>query len=244
MHRVVRVRGYYARRLAPVGQPHGAGAYRAYVVDGDFSGKDFLTAHGIRRNYAIRYEQLRLFNLLLRHVVRVGWIFAVGYGDIQREALLLLLAQYVEVVRPQRDGVGAVYPPLHKRYFKHEHIPCPAGCGLGIVAEYEGAVRRRAKVGRYSHLAVIRLADKREYNVAAAVHYAGHIALLVCSIHAVVQIPAVYYQLVRHRGRLRRWFGCRIGRSYRRLCLRGRGFTLRKGGSGQRKQQYSQQRRE
>ena len=105
VHRAVCLHGYYARRLAAVGQADGAGADGAYVVYCDGHGELLLAAHCAGVNRAFGYEQLRLFHLLFGHVVGVGRVFAVGYGHIHGEGLLLLLPQHVEVIGFQRHGI-------------------------------------------------------------------------------------------------------------------------------------------
>jgi len=105
MHGAVCLHGDYSRRLAAIGQADGASADGAYVVYCDGHGELLLAAHCAGVNRAFGYEQLRLFHLLLGHVVGVGRVFAVGYGNIHGERLLLLLPQHVEVIRLERDGV-------------------------------------------------------------------------------------------------------------------------------------------
>ena len=206
MHGAVGLHGDDPRRLAAVGQAHGAGADCSNVVYGGVNGKLLLTAYSIRIYRAGGDKQLRLFHRLLGNVVGIGRVLAIGYGDMHRKALLFLLPQHIEVIRLQRHRIGAFDALAYEGDFQCEHIFSPARCRLRIVTEDEGAVHSRAKVCRYGHLAVIRLAQQGQDNVYPTVHHAGHIAICVGFIHAVIQIPAVDDELI-HNGR---GLSCRV----------------------------------
>ena len=187
VHGAVGLHGNDARRLAAVGQAHGAGADCANVIDGDRYGKLLLTSYNVRAYRAGRDKQLRLFDFLLwQRRIGVGRIVPICNGHMDGKRLLGLRAEYIQIIGLECDRIGAVDSIFDQRYLKYEYICAPTVRRLGIISEYEGAVCSSAKVGGDGDLAVIRIAQQWQYDVYYSIHHPRHIAFCVGSVHAVI----------------------------------------------------------